>query len=188
MKKKQPEIVLTRRIFVSHAWPSEPSGHETQPYHQAIEDLLRHAGIDPDQRIASWVKIKDPIQLEASSGETVVLHLEVFYDQCSLAPFDHVDNKILNFLEQSHLFVACWSASYPTRSACMWEYISAYFSETGSQRPGRRVAILPIDLDRVGPTIRPSLDLQPRLLPDLMGCRSGISEIAQSHRGHIEKG
>jgi hypothetical protein len=86
--------------------------------------------------------------------------LRVFRAVGAIGTFTSISDSVLRALRNSRILLACYSADYPTRSACQYEFATAYLSGHGEGDPLRRV--MAINLER-------SLDhIEPRHLRDVL--------------------
>ncbi|TNC27693.1 TIR domain-containing protein [Amycolatopsis alkalitolerans] len=88
--------------------------------------------------------------------------LRVFRAVGAVNPFTSISDSILRALRASRVLLACYSADYPTRSACQYEFATAYLTGQAEGDPLRRAVA--INLERTVDHIEPR-HLRDVLLP-----------------------
>lgn len=88
--------------------------------------------------------------------------LRVFRAVGAVDAFTSISDSVMHALRNSRILLACYSADYPTRSACQYEFATAYLAGQAEGDPLRRV--MAINLARTPDHIEPR-HLRDVLLP-----------------------
>ncbi|MFF2124501.1 FxSxx-COOH system tetratricopeptide repeat protein [Streptomyces olivochromogenes] len=68
--------------------------------------------------------------------------VSVFLDESGIDEFEGITDRIRAALAGARLFVAYYSATYPTRPACQWELLTAFRAATTLGRAGARILVI----------------------------------------------
>ncbi|GGW62295.1 hypothetical protein GCM10010503_44440 [Streptomyces lucensis JCM 4490] len=94
--------------------------------------------------------------------------LSVFLDESGIDEFEGITDTIRSALAGARLFVAYYSAVYPTRPACQWELLTAFRAATALGQASERILV-------VNPDPTPD-HVQPVQLRDARYCTAGEPE------------
>jgi hypothetical protein len=110
--------------------------------------------------------------------------LRVFRAIGAIDPFTSISDSVLRALRNSRLLLACYSADYPTRSACQYEFAAAYLAGQAEGDPLRRVVA--INFERTPDHIEPR-HLRDSLLPSIGSAPSpaSLAEVATAVASRI---
>lgn len=103
--------------------------------------------------------------------------LRVFRAIGALDPFTSISQSVLRALRNSRVLLACYSADYPTRSACQYEFATAYLTGQTEGDPLRRV--LAVNLERTVDHVEPR-HLRDVLLPPLSSPSASLTDVVKA--------
>lgn len=103
--------------------------------------------------------------------------MRVFRAIGALDPFTSISDSVLCALRNSRVLLACYSADYPTRSACQYEFATAYLTGQAEGDPLRRV--LAVNLERTVDHIEPR-HLRDVLLPPIPPRTTSLTELVHA--------
>lgn len=103
--------------------------------------------------------------------------MQVFRAIGALDPFTSISDSVLRALHNSRVLLACYSADYPTRSACQYEFATAYLSGQAEGDPLRRV--LAVNLERTVDHIEPR-HLRDVLLPPIPPRPTSLADLVHA--------
>lgn len=115
------------------------------------------------------------VAAELSSALTAA-GLRVFRAVGAIATFTSISERVLDELRSSRVLLACYSADYPRRSACQFEFATAYLAGQAEGDPLSRVMAINLepDFEHVEPR-----DLRDVLLPTISSGRP-LSSVVQA--------
>lgn len=103
--------------------------------------------------------------------------MRVFRAIGELDPFTSISDSVLHALRNSRVLLACYSADYPTRSACQYEFATAYLIGQAEGDPLRRV--LAVNLERTVDHVEPR-HLRDALLPPLPAMPASLADVVKA--------
>lgn len=130
-----------------------------------------------DEEPASWDVFVSHSQTDETRAAAIAdalseAGLRVFRAVGAIDPFTSISDSVLRALRDSRLLLACYSADYPTRSACQYEFAAAYLAGQAEGDPlGRVVAV---NFERTQDHIEPR-HLRDSLLPGIGSAPSPAS-------------
>ncbi|MEU6646526.1 TIR domain-containing protein [Saccharomonospora sp. NPDC046836] len=108
--------------------------------------------------------------------------MRVFRAIGALDPFTSISDSVLRALRNSRVLLACYSAGYPTRSACQYEFATAYLTGQAEGDPLRRV--LAVNLERTVDHIEPR-HLRDVLLPPIQSIPGSLADVVKAVAGRV---
>ncbi|MGA5040169.1 FxSxx-COOH system tetratricopeptide repeat protein [Streptomyces capoamus] len=106
-------------------------------------DSFAHAAVEAgtDEVFFSYPRV-DRAAVLPLVGALRAAGVSVFLDESGIDEFEGITDEIRSALAGARLFVAYYSAAYPTRPACQWELLTAFRAAVALGRASERILVI----------------------------------------------